>query len=202
MRRLLLWFGAATGLAGHATFAGDLPNPNLTPGMADPALTVVVLCAPGFSPKTIRNVPTARKKAIYRVYAIASNQAPCPCEIDHLIPLGIGGSNGPRNLWPQPESTVPWNSKLKDQLEIQLRTEVCAGTTDLLASSATRDRYGLDRVICEKVSPSATLTYSTGILRRVHACVARLVVSKSTASQVVLARLRCDTPPRFNTETP
>ena len=132
MRRLLLWFGAATGLAGHATFAGDLPNPNLTPGMADPALTVVVLCAPGFSPKTIRNVPTARKKAIYRVYAMASNQAPCPCEIDHLIPLGIGGSNGPRNLWPQPESTVPWNSKLKDQLEIQRRT--CAGTTDLLAA--------------------------------------------------------------------
>jgi hypothetical protein len=45
------------------------------------------------------------------------------------------------------------------------------------ASSATRDRYGLDRVICEKVSPSATLTYSIGILRRVHACVARLVSS-------------------------
>jgi hypothetical protein len=102
--------------------------------MADPALTSDVLCAPGFSPKALRNVPTARKKAIYRVYVMAPNQAPCPCEIDHLIPLGIGGSNGPRNLWPQSESTVPWNSKLKDQLEIRLRTEVCAGTTDLLTA--------------------------------------------------------------------
>ena len=102
--------------------------------MADPALTTDVLCAAGFSPKTIRNVPTARKKAIYRVYTMAPNQPPCPCEIDHLIPLAIGGSNGPRNLWPQPESTVPWNSKLKDQLEIHLRTEVCGGTTDLLAA--------------------------------------------------------------------
>src|SRR6266849_1000488 len=46
----------------------------------------------------------------------------------------LGSSNGPRNLWPQSESTVPWNSKLKDQLEIKLRTEACAGTTDLLAA--------------------------------------------------------------------
>jgi hypothetical protein len=134
MRHSLLWLVAATGLAGRAALAADLPDPNLTPGIADPALTTDVLCAPGFSPKALRNVPTARKKAIYRVHAMAPNQAPYPCEVDHLIPLGIGGPNGPRNLWPQSESTVPWNSKLKDQLEVQLRTEVCAGTTDLLVA--------------------------------------------------------------------
>ena len=110
MQRSILWLLIATCLTGHAAFAGDLPDPNLTPGAADPALTTDVLCAPGFSPKTIRNVPTARKKAIYRVYAMAPNQPPCPCEIDHLIPLAIGGSNAPRNLWPQPESMAPWNS--------------------------------------------------------------------------------------------
>ncbi len=65
---------------------------------------------------------------------MAPSQPPCPCEIDRLIPLGIGSSNVPRNLWPQSESTVPWNSKLKDQLEIRLRTKVCAGTTDLLVA--------------------------------------------------------------------
>jgi hypothetical protein len=65
---------------------------------------------------------------------MASDTPPCPCEIDHLIPLGIGGSNQPHNLWPQSESTVPWNSKAKDQLEIRLRTEVCAGTIDLSAA--------------------------------------------------------------------
>jgi hypothetical protein len=88
--------------------AGDLPNPAITPGLADPALTKDVLCAPGFSTRSIRNVPSARKKAIYKVYGMVSDTPPCPCEIDHLIPLSLGGSNRPRNLWPQSDSTFPW----------------------------------------------------------------------------------------------
>ena len=121
-------------MSASAALAGDLPNSEITPGLADPALTKDALCAPGFSPKANRNVPSARKKAIYKVYGMAPDSPPCPCEVDHLIPLGIGGSNRPRNLWPQPYSTVPWNSKAKDQLEIKLRTEVCAGTIELSAA--------------------------------------------------------------------
>jgi hypothetical protein len=65
---------------------------------------------------------------------MAHDQPPCPCEIDHLIPLGLGGTNRPANLWPQSYSTVPWNSKVKDQLEIKLRTEMCHGDIDLAAA--------------------------------------------------------------------
>ena len=118
--------------SGWATFAGDLPDPNLTPGLANPALTRDALCAPGFSPKSIRNVPTARRKQVYIRYSMAPLNPPCPCEVDHLIPLDLGGSNDLSNLWPQPYSATPWNSKIKDQLEIQLHTEVCSGKTELL----------------------------------------------------------------------
>ena len=58
---------------------------------------------------------------------MAADETPCPCEIDHLIPLGLGGSNRPRNLWPQSHSTVPCNSIANDRLERKLHAEVCVG---------------------------------------------------------------------------
>ena len=121
-------------LAASAALAGDLPDPKITPGLADPALTKDVICASTFNTKAIRNVPSARKKAIYKVYGMAFDEPPCPCEIDHLIPLALGGSNRPRNLWPQSDSTMPWNSIVKDRLERELHNEVCAGAIELEAA--------------------------------------------------------------------
>ena len=116
------------------SYAGDRPDPQLTPGLADVALTKEVICAPSFTTHTIRYVPSARKKAIYKVYGISPDQADCPCELDHLIPLQLGGSNKPRNLWPQSYGTMPWNAHLKDRLEMQMHKEVCGGKTDLSAA--------------------------------------------------------------------
>jgi hypothetical protein len=56
-------------LAVSASVAGDLPNSEITPGLVEPGLTKDILCAPKFSPKTLRSVPSARKKAIYRSMA-------------------------------------------------------------------------------------------------------------------------------------
>jgi hypothetical protein len=54
-------------------------------------------------------------------------------EIDHLIPIDLGGANWLPNLWPQSHSTMPWNSIKKDWLERRLRDEVCTGQIELNA---------------------------------------------------------------------
>ena len=135
-RRSRLPLAFVIGLTASA-HAADRPDPQLTPGLADPALTKDVICAPGFTTYTVRYVPSARTKAIYKLYGMLPDMGDCPCVLDHLIPLQLGGSNKPHNLWPQSRITKPWNSVLKDKLEKRLRTEVCAGKTDL--SSARQE---------------------------------------------------------------
>ena len=49
-------------------------------------------------------------------------------EIDHLIPLGVGGADDDHNLWPEPRRSVEptWNAEAKDRLEWKLHDMVCA----------------------------------------------------------------------------
>lgn len=114
--------------------AGDLPDPTLTPGLADPALTKEVLCAPGFTTRRVRNVPSAEKRKVYARYGMTPHKGTCAskegCEVDHLIPLTIGGSNDVTNLWPQPYRGK-WSAHVKDRLENKLRGWVCHGDLDL-----------------------------------------------------------------------
>ncbi len=54
-------------------------------------------------------------------------------EIDHLIPLGIGGADDVRNLWPEPRRSIEseWNAEAKDRLEWKLRDLICSGALDV-----------------------------------------------------------------------
>jgi hypothetical protein len=39
--------------------------------------------------------------------------------------LALGGSNSIKNLWPEPNTTSPWNARVKDALEVRLHKLVC-----------------------------------------------------------------------------
>jgi hypothetical protein len=54
-------------------------------------------------------------------------------EIDHLIPLCLGGSDDFSNLWPQPRRSIEaqWNAEAKEGLERLLCDKVCAGQLDI-----------------------------------------------------------------------
>jgi hypothetical protein len=104
-----------------------LPDPTLTPGAVRSTDTDEI-CQPGYS-KTVRHTSGKLKAKIYREYGIDRHAG--HYEIDHLIPLGIGGADLPENLWPQSYDTDPWNASVKDRLELKLHTLVCKQGMDI-----------------------------------------------------------------------
>jgi hypothetical protein len=105
-----------------------LPDSNLTPGDTFD-VTAEDLCVIGYS-KKVRNVTAEMKRGVYQEYGIISHE-PGDYEVDHLIPLELGGSNSIKNLWPESHRTLPWNAQVKDRLEGKLHELVCDGKIDL-----------------------------------------------------------------------
>jgi hypothetical protein len=97
------------------------PDPRLTPGDTL-AVSPEQLCVSGYS-RAVRNVPPELKRAVYAEYEITYHH-PGDYEIDHLIPLSLGGSNSIKNLWPESTRGL-WNSFIKDELEEVLHRLVC-----------------------------------------------------------------------------
>ncbi len=110
----------------------DYPYTWLTPGLA--IYNADEFCQSGWSSKH-RNVPNSLKLNIYQEYNVTNYHGYCicleGCEIDHLIPLELGGSNNMSNLWPQP-FCGNWNAYLKDKLETKLHILVCNGSLNYL----------------------------------------------------------------------
>lgn len=113
-----------------------LPDPRLTPGDAFSDATKDDICTPGWA-KEHRHVTESDKARVYSEYpdwrrtcrCVVSGYDFC-CEVDHLIPLELGGSNDVKNLWPQPADPRPGSFE-KDSLEDDLHEEVCAGKMSL-----------------------------------------------------------------------
>lgn len=125
MLLLLTWLTAVVG-------AQVLPDPNLTPGQADPTKTAEILCAKGYTTKHVRptsSYTTRLKKYQMEDQGLKGN--PGDYEEDHLISLELGGDPiNPLNLWPQPWKPEP-GAKAKDALENRLHKMVCAGQISL-----------------------------------------------------------------------
>lgn len=108
--------------------AGALPDSACTPGAIFPDATLSQICTPGYT-RTVRNVPTALKDQVYAEYGITSHAAG-EYEVDHLIPLELGGANDISNLWPEAASPQPGFHE-KDQVENYLHTQMCSGALSL-----------------------------------------------------------------------
>lgn len=113
----------------------DLPDPACTPGATDPEVTQAnlgrTICRRGY---TARVRPPLSYTALLKLSLMArygDSGRPASYELDHLVPLEVGGSpDSVRNLWPQPRDVHP-GSLDKDHLENLLHDQVCAGQVSL-----------------------------------------------------------------------
>ena len=118
-----------------------IPDPNCTPGAINPTVTVAELRDPAFRTACIRQqVTTEQEKAqTYRRYSIphpANNSGGSQsCELDHLVPLELGGADTLDNIWPMcGPPGVPLAEryfKQKDVVENYLAWRVRRGELDL-----------------------------------------------------------------------
>ena len=109
------------------------PNPTLTPG-AELTTDASTICTPGYA-SSVRNVSTATKKQVYAEYGVSYPQPTGAYEVDHFIPLEIGGSNDIRNLWLEPASPTPGFHQ-KDQFENFEHDQVCKGSISALEAQS------------------------------------------------------------------
>ena len=118
-----------------------LPDPALTPGAVNPAVTQTdirqTICTRGWT-RTVR--PPERyterlKRRQIREYGYPDRWLR-DYEEDHLVPLELGGSpTSVRNLWPEPHRVVGgWGSYAKDRLENRLNHLVCRGQLTLASA--------------------------------------------------------------------
>lgn len=112
-----------------------LPDSKCTPGAIDPKVTQSnikdTICKSGYT-KTVRpsvSYTEPLKIKLMKAYGIKGSLK--DYELDHLIPLEIGGNpTDVKNLWPE-----PWHgnstASMKDGLENYLHKQVCSGKMDL-----------------------------------------------------------------------
>ncbi|MEA2669856.1 MAG: hypothetical protein QOG45_76 [Chloroflexota bacterium] len=121
--------GAATPSAAPtatpAVAGAALPDAHLSPGEAFPGVTAAQVCTPGYSGR-VRHVEPRQYVGVYAAYGVPYPQPSGSFELDHLIPLELGGDNADANLWPEAASPVPGFHQ-KDVLENRLHELVCSG---------------------------------------------------------------------------
>ncbi len=107
---------------------GRLPDRSCTPGAVFRNVGRGKVCTPGRA-RRVRNVPQSVKRSVYARYGVRKHRRG-RWEIDHLVPLELGGSNSVKNLWPEAASPRPGFHE-KDRLENALHARVCKHTMSL-----------------------------------------------------------------------
>lgn len=119
---------------------GQLQDRRCTPGGVDPVVSAATIdrtiCIKGYT-ATVRPPQSETgpvKRSMYPAYGIPVGTV---SELDHLIPLELGGDNDTANLWPE-VGKIP---NPKDLVENALRAAVCSHkiTLDLAQTAIAAD---------------------------------------------------------------
>jgi hypothetical protein len=157
--QFVLWSVVALALlAVYTAQAGDLPDPQITPGALSPEVvrdvTLDELCHSSTS--LVRNVPSKVKNVVFAEYGLHQEHRPdCTgpghaCfEIDHECSLELGCNNDIKNLWPQAYDGTEWNAHVKDKLEDRLHAMICAPNPTMTVSDA-QQCISTDWIACYK----------------------------------------------------
>jgi hypothetical protein len=115
--------------AAHVGAADIYPDPERTPGAANPDITQddirQTICNPRWSTKSIRpaaSYTNRLKVEQIREYAYSDSSLK-DYEEDHFIPLELGGNpTDPKNLWPEPfETSIPdGGAHAKSQVQLRV----------------------------------------------------------------------------------
>ena len=105
-----------------------LPDRDCTPGAVFAAVTSIDLCNPG-STSGVGAVSAATRTKVLAAYGIPPSRAG-RYVLDHLVPVGLGGSSDRGNLWPEAIAKPP-AAHQKDRLEAWLVSRVCSGAMQL-----------------------------------------------------------------------
>lgn len=137
---------SADGLAGPVPAPGSchygrpgsdpLPDPRCTPGVVSAAVTqedlASTICRAGYSVsvRPPESLTEPFKRADFSAYGV---DAPLQgYELDHLVPLELGGSSDTRNLWPElDDHPAPGVANSKDLVEHALNHLVCRAVEGL-----------------------------------------------------------------------
>jgi hypothetical protein len=97
--------GAVTKTSGCKIRTGTanqpMPDPACTPGAINPTVTLNIIQSGRLRTGCVRNCITTQfqKGSEYDLYGVHKDRA--TCELDHLVPLKLGGADSLDNIWPQ-----------------------------------------------------------------------------------------------------
>jgi hypothetical protein len=117
---------AAVTIGVPALAAAQLPSSFQTPGHKGKAKEAEI-CAADFESSVKPVAKWQRDQALERY---GKRPEDFTGELDHLIPIGLGGTNDPDNLWPIPSSTTMGPDQ-KRALDLKLHQLVCDKTLKL-----------------------------------------------------------------------
>lgn len=114
---------------------GSLPDPKCTPGSINPNVKQKniknTICVSGFSKNIRPPVSYTNPLKVKLMHSYGFTDSRSNYELDHLIPLSIGGSpKSVTNLWPEP-GYGQYDYHIKDRYENYLHRAVCSGKISL-----------------------------------------------------------------------